>query len=183
MSNTSKIPVAIIGGGPTGLVSSILLSLCDVPHVLFERYPDTSIFPKAVGLNHRTIEIFRQIGIEPHVIQHRAPADIAGRTAWYTSLGPDGKEIASRDAWGGGIHLQDYEAVSPCQCTQLSQISLEPILESRALIQPSWSLSIEFRQRRAIVEVHLKTTALATTHLNQSVLTVPLEGLFKRSNR
>ena len=124
--------VVIVGGGPKGLVTSILLSLCEIPHVLFARYPGTSIFPRAVGLNHRTIEIFRQIGIETDIIKHRAPAGIAGRMASYTSLGPDGKEIISRDAWGGGNHQEEYEAVSPSQYTLLPRIRLEPILKRRA---------------------------------------------------
>ncbi len=60
-------PVAIVGGGPVGLASSILLSLRRIPHIVFEQYPGTSIHPKAAGLNQRTIEIFRQMGIEDEV--------------------------------------------------------------------------------------------------------------------
>lgn len=36
-------PVAIIGGGPVGLATSIALSQHGIPHVLFERHPGTSI--------------------------------------------------------------------------------------------------------------------------------------------
>ncbi|KIX04492.1 uncharacterized protein Z518_05362 [Rhinocladiella mackenziei CBS 650.93] len=130
----SKIqPVAIIGGGPTGLASSILLSLCKIPHVLFERYPSTSIHPKACGYNHRTVEIYRHMGIEKDIVRHRAPKAIDGQTAWYTSFGPYGKEIVRRNAWGGGIYRKEYEEVSPCSYSILPQIRLEPILQKRAL--------------------------------------------------
>ncbi|KAJ4520899.1 hypothetical protein HRR83_002668 [Exophiala dermatitidis] len=125
--------VAIVGGGPTGLAASILLSLCKIPHVLFERYPSTSIHPKACGYNHRTLEIFRLMGIEKDVIEQRAPKTIDGQTAWYTSFGPNGKEIVSRNAWGGGIYQKEYDQVSPCSYTTLPQIRLEPILQKRAL--------------------------------------------------
>lgn len=125
--------VAIVGGGPVGLASSILLSLCKIPHVLFERYPSTSIHPKACGYNQRTVEIFRQLGVEKDVIEQRAPKAQDGHTAWYTSFGPHGRQIVQRDAWGGGAYEEEYAAVSPCAYSVLPQIRLEPILQRRAL--------------------------------------------------
>lgn len=126
-------PVVVIGGGPVGLVSSILLSLQNIPHLLFERHPSTSIHPKACGLNQRTIEIFRHIGIEPDVLKQAAPRNTYSRTAWYTSLGPDGREIHSRDAWGGGEYEAAFASASPSPYVILPQIRLEPILQRRAL--------------------------------------------------
>jgi len=125
--------VAIIGGGPAGLASSILLSLRGISNVVFERYPNTSIHPKACGINQRTTEIFRIMGIEEEVYAHAAPPEIAGRTAWYTSLGPEGREIISRDAWGGGIYEEEYKKNSPSRYCILPQIRLEPILKRRAI--------------------------------------------------
>ncbi|KAK7525456.1 uncharacterized protein IWZ02DRAFT_469090 [Phyllosticta citriasiana] len=60
-------PVAIIGGGPIGL---------NIPHVLFERHPSTAICPRACGINQRTTEIFRVMGIEEDVYAISAPPDI-----------------------------------------------------------------------------------------------------------
>ena len=86
-------PVIIVGGGPVGLVSSILLSLQKIPNVLFERHPGTSIHPKACGLNQRTMEIFRHIGVEEEALRQSAPPETVSRTAWYTGLGTRGREI------------------------------------------------------------------------------------------
>lgn len=61
-----------------------------------------------------------------------APVSRSKRTAWYTSLGPQGREICSRDAWGGGPHAAAYEAASPCRYVLLPQVRLEPILRKRA---------------------------------------------------
>ncbi|OTB04379.1 hypothetical protein M426DRAFT_58642 [Hypoxylon sp. CI-4A] len=127
------IPVAIVGGGPVGLVSSILLSMSGIKHVVFEQYPDTSIHPKALGINQRTVEIFRQIGIEEELAKHRAPPDTVSHTAWYTGLGKDDLEIVKREAWGGGEKAQEYERNSPSRYSMLAQIRLEPILKRRAL--------------------------------------------------
>lgn len=131
-SHSNMPPVIIVGGGPVGLVSSILLSLQEIPNVLFERHPGTSIHPKACGLNQRTMEIFRHIGVEDEVIHQSAPQDTVSRTAWYTSLGANGREIYSRDAWGGGKYQARYEEASPCSYRILPQIRLEPILLNRA---------------------------------------------------
>ncbi|KAK5042880.1 hypothetical protein LTR84_012413 [Exophiala bonariae] len=127
------LPVAIVGGGPVGLVSSILLSMRKIPHVIFEQFPGTSIHPKACGLNQRTMEIFRHIGVEREVVKHRAPLNVAGKTGWYTNIGPNGREIYSRDSWGGGKYQEEYRRASPAQYSTLAQIRLEPILQRRAL--------------------------------------------------
>ena len=132
MANPQQYPVAIIGGGPVGLSSSILLSLRDIPHVLFERHLSTSIHPKACGLNQRTGEIFRQMGVEQEIIANAAPPNTCSKTAWYTSLGPTGTKIVSRDAWGGGRYADEYRTASPSRYVTLPQIRLEPILSRKA---------------------------------------------------
>src|SRR4051812_46624109 len=109
------LPVAIVGGGPVGLISSILLSMRKIPHRVFEQFPGTSIHPKACGLHQRTIEIFRHVGVEEEIKRHRAPLDIVGRTGWFTGIGPQSREIYSRDSWGGGKYQQEYLQASPVQ--------------------------------------------------------------------
>ena len=83
-----------------------------------------------------------------------APVGSSRRTAWYTSLGTghagevdgevngdvngcggngtEGREICSRDAWGGGDKQEIYEKASPARYVLCAQIRLEPILQRRA---------------------------------------------------
>lgn len=89
--------------------------------------------PKACGINQRTTEVFRVMGIEDEVYAHATPAEAAGRAAWYTSLGPEGKEIFSRDAWGGGQYDAEYATHSPFKYCILPQIRLEPIMKRLAI--------------------------------------------------
>ncbi|KAH7393678.1 2,4-dichlorophenol 6-monooxygenase [Cadophora sp. MPI-SDFR-AT-0126] len=130
---SQRLPVAIVGGGPVGLVSSILLSLLKIPHRVFEQFPGTSIHPKACGLNQRTVELFRHIGIEDEFKQHRAPKEIIGKTGWFTGIGRQDREILVRDAWGAGKYAGAYKKFSPCEYSVLPQIRLEPLLQKRAL--------------------------------------------------
>ncbi|MFG1922384.1 FAD-dependent monooxygenase [Cryptosporangium sp. NPDC048952] len=135
-----EFPVVIVGGGPVGLTASILLSKLGVRHALFERHPGTSIHPKAIGLNQRTIEIFRSAGLGPDIAAAAAPPRTVSRTAWYTSFGGPtplhGRQIAIRDAWGGGAYAEEYAAASPAPYTMLPQIRLEPILRAHASASP-----------------------------------------------
>lgn len=112
-----------------------LLSLRGISNKLFERHPSTSIHSKACGINQRTTEILRVMGVEEEVYAISAPAEKAGRTAWYTSLGEEGKEVFSRDAWAGGQYAAKYAQHSPSICSILPQVNLEPILERRAVEQ------------------------------------------------
>ena len=67
----------IAGGGPVGLTASILLSRFGVPSLLVERHPGTSIHPKARGINARTMEVFRQCGVEAAVHAAELPPEKA----------------------------------------------------------------------------------------------------------
>jgi 2-polyprenyl-6-methoxyphenol hydroxylase-like FAD-dependent oxidoreductase len=60
----AAIPVLIVGGGPIGLSTSLLLSHHGIRSLLVEQHPGTSTYPKARLINSRTMEIFRQLGIE-----------------------------------------------------------------------------------------------------------------------
>jgi 2-polyprenyl-6-methoxyphenol hydroxylase-like FAD-dependent oxidoreductase len=60
----ARIPVLIVGGGPSGLLSAALLARQGVPSLLVERHSATSTHPKARGVTVRSMEIFRQCGLE-----------------------------------------------------------------------------------------------------------------------
>ena len=60
----TEVPVLIVGGGPVGLTSALLLARQGIQTLLIERHPGTSIHPRARGINIRTMEIFRSVGLE-----------------------------------------------------------------------------------------------------------------------
>ncbi len=69
----SKVPVVIVGGGPVGLSMGILLQRFGIDFVLLERSPTTTNHPKARGTYTRTMEIFRQWGIDGLMKRHALP--------------------------------------------------------------------------------------------------------------
>src|SRR6266567_476831 len=58
------VPVLIVGGGIVGLSASLFLSHHGVRSLLIERHSGTSIHPRARGVNGRTMEIYRELGLE-----------------------------------------------------------------------------------------------------------------------
>jgi putative polyketide hydroxylase len=66
MSQTHT-PVLIVGGGLTGLSSAVFLAWHQVPCTLVERHPDLLIHPRLRGLTPRTVELLRQLGLEPAI--------------------------------------------------------------------------------------------------------------------
>ena len=127
MPRMPDIDVLIVGGGPVGLTASILLSRLGVSSLLVERHPGTSIHPKARGINARTMEIFRQCGVEAAVraagLAHERSRFIiwAGRWPARSSSG------ASPPA--RGRRPSASRPVLRCLC---AQDDLEPVLRAHA---------------------------------------------------
>lgn len=60
-------PVLIVGGALTGLSSAVFLAWHGVPSVVVERHPALLIHPRLRGLTPRTVELYRQVGLEPAI--------------------------------------------------------------------------------------------------------------------
>ncbi|MDB5818190.1 MAG: 2-polyprenyl-6-methoxyphenol hydroxylase [Rhizobacter sp.] len=121
------VPVLIVGGGPVGLTASIYLSLFDVESLLVERHPGTAILPKARALNARTMEMYRQIGLEEAIKAVAMPARFGGTILWSESL--SGPEIKRLQPGRGSAANLALSVASNCGC---SQDILEPVLRQRA---------------------------------------------------
>src|SRR5262249_4645293 len=61
-----RVPVAIVGGGPVGLVAAVELARYGIRSVLVEWHESTTWHPKARNLNTRTMEISRGWGTAVH---------------------------------------------------------------------------------------------------------------------
>src|SRR6185503_15785241 len=79
-------PVLIVGGGPVGLTASLALSQQGLPSLLVERHPGTAILPKARGINARTMEMYRQMGVEADIRAAGMPPLFGKMILWAESL-------------------------------------------------------------------------------------------------
>ncbi len=72
-SSSRRTQVFIVGGGPVGLSMAILLQRFSIDFALVERSDTTTDHPKARGTYARTMEIFRQWGIDGLMKRHALP--------------------------------------------------------------------------------------------------------------
>jgi 2-polyprenyl-6-methoxyphenol hydroxylase-like FAD-dependent oxidoreductase len=120
--------VLIVGGSLVGLTASVLLGRHGVPHILIERHRGTAIHPRAAAFHQRTLEIFRNAGVEAEVEQAAEREFVQnGAIMAVDSLG--GRELAwfYRDVNDG------VEDLSPSRRIFITQIGLEPVLRERAI--------------------------------------------------
>ena len=116
--------VLIVGAGPTGVMTSLLLQRLGVASRIVERRDGPQRAPAAHAINARTFEICRQAGVDMAAIAAASqdPRD-AGATHWVTRLG--GEVLGSLPYERQG---DDVLAVTPTPLRNLSQHRFEPIL-------------------------------------------------------
>jgi 2-polyprenyl-6-methoxyphenol hydroxylase-like FAD-dependent oxidoreductase len=125
-----QVPVLIVGGGPVGLTASILLSRQGVRSLLAERHPGTAIHPKSRGINARTMEIFRQCGVESAVRNAGLSPERTGLIVWARTLA--GEEIERRAPTRSSLASAGLSPARNCVC---AQDDLEPVLRASAETQ------------------------------------------------
>jgi 2-polyprenyl-6-methoxyphenol hydroxylase-like FAD-dependent oxidoreductase len=119
----ADVPVLIVGGGPTGLSASLLLSRHGVRSLLVERHPSTSMHPKARGLNVRTLELLRAWGLERAVRAAGSELNRALDVVWAPTLvSPETRRLP----YGGAGERQASD--SPTTSAGCTQDKLERIL-------------------------------------------------------
>ncbi|MGG2093376.1 FAD-dependent monooxygenase [Bacillus sp. S13(2024)] len=133
---SNHVPVLIIGGGLTGLTSALFLAHHKVDYLLIERHATTAIHPKAGGITFRTMELFRELGLEKNIRAAGKPLEnCRGRIAVNTMAEADHEELKRvriAQAENDESMSEIITKISPSKVTACYQIDLEPMLLQEA---------------------------------------------------
>lgn len=130
-------PIAIVGGGPCGLLMALLLARHGVECELFEEKEGLSTHPKAMGISRRTAEIFRELGLWEKI--QEASLSLEGRDLILWSQGLAGEVL-------GAVPLVGLETpYSPCHALHCPQTIQERILYEA--LQGEARAHLNFKQR------------------------------------
>ena len=123
--------VLIVGSGPAGSAAALFLSTLGVGNIMITKYRWTANTPRAHITNQRTMEIFRDVGIEDAVRAEATPNELMGDTVFCTSIA--GEELGRILTFGTHpARHADYELASPASTCDIPQTYLEPILVRNA---------------------------------------------------
>lgn len=157
MAEQDRVPVLIVGGGIVGLSASLFLSHMGIRTLLVERHSGTSIHPRARGFNGRTMELYRELGIDEAV--RAAGAELSRSFGIYRSSSLfeliEKKKRAKEDAARGGMPGSGIvTSISPVAGARGTQDLVEPVLLTAAQEQKYANLRFytectEFEQNEA----------------------------------
>lgn len=123
--------VLVVGCGPAGLTAASLLARYGVRVIAVSRYPGTANSPRAHITNSRTLEVFRDLGIEEEIRAVGYPLAWLHNNVVMTSF--EGRELARWPSYGSAPHrLSDYAVASPDGGINCPQHVMEPVLLAAA---------------------------------------------------
>ena len=126
--------VVVVGSGPAGASAALFLSTLGVANIMITKYRWTANTPRAHITNQRTMEIFRDVGVEEQVLAEATPHELMGDTVFCTSIA--GEEIGRILTWGTHPAREgDYRLASPSLNCDIPQTYLEPILVRNATVR------------------------------------------------
>jgi 2-polyprenyl-6-methoxyphenol hydroxylase-like FAD-dependent oxidoreductase len=121
------VPVLIVGGSLVGLSAALLLGHHGIRSFVVEHHRGTAIHPRAAQVHQRTMEIYREVGIE-QIVRKRSDEQFVQDGAVMAVETLAGKELAYFIA-----NLNEgIRDVSPTERVFISQTLLEPLLKTRA---------------------------------------------------
>ena len=70
-----EVPVLIIGTGPSGATTALLLARMGIKSMVVSKHKSTANTPRAHIFNQRAMEVLRDAGLEPKFRDLATPAD------------------------------------------------------------------------------------------------------------
>lgn len=136
--------VVIVGAGPVGATMALLLADHGIPTLVVDRRTRPQTHPAAHVLSTRSLEIWRQLGLEREIRRLSAPIHELRTISYCTTLaGPALGEVPVLDLSAEDVAA--VESISPTRAVHLPQNFLEDLMWDRlrdhALVdfRPGWT--------------------------------------------
>lgn len=144
-----RTPILVVGGGPVGMLLAYTLSAYHgVRCTLVEQSPTTTKYPKMEYTNHRSMEIYRRLGIAAQLRSMGVDPEVDLREIIATGLGDKGKMITTWERPSpADVERKTTEAndgTGPCEtyvrCHQLPiEKWLKGLVEDQEKCQSRWN--------------------------------------------
>jgi 2,4-dichlorophenol 6-monooxygenase len=146
---------------------------------MITKYRWTANTPRAHITNQRTMEVFRDLGIEAQVLADATPHELIGDTVFCTSIA--GEEIGRIRTWGTHPAREaDYQLASPSLTCDIPQTYLEPILVKNATTRGTQTrFSTEYlshTQDTDGVDVHVRDRLTGTVYSIRAKYLIGADG-------
>ncbi|WP_405061056.1 FAD-dependent monooxygenase [Kribbella sp. NBC_01505] len=122
MTDDVHVPVLVVGGGLVGLATTLFLAHHGVRTLLVDRHSGLSIQGRARGINQRTMEIYRALGLEAAIREAGRPFEDDWGVARCETLASGWHWLFDDDA------PRSWPSLSPGEFCQADQSAVEPIL-------------------------------------------------------
>lgn len=152
-----ETPVLIVGAGPAGATTALLLGRLGVPSIVISRHSSTANTPRAHIFNQRAMEVLRDASLQERLRALATPAEYMTYATWSHSLA--GEEYGRQYSWGNGPDRKGaYESASPCVMSDLPQSVLEPVLVEQAqALGAKFFFSTEFVSQLELTDGRIQT--------------------------
>ncbi|GAB2734799.1 FAD-dependent monooxygenase [Kitasatospora kifunensis] len=178
----ARTAVAVVGGSVVGLTTAALLARWAVPCVLVEKHPAPLNHPRARGFSPRTVEVFRQLGVEAAI---RAVAGLGSDDPTTPAMRAATLADPDPHLFEAGV-LESMAGISPCTAQPVHQNLVEEVLYRRAL---DLGADIRFGVRAVTVDQDAEGVALqlrdrnGRDHLLHADYLVAADGATSRIRR
>lgn len=125
--STIQTDVLIVGAGPVGLLTALLLEKVGLDYLVVERRPALHIAPQAHVITSRSLEICRSIGLSDMPIRAAGPKALdTVNIRWVDRLA--GRDLGLFSLVSDSAAVQRMMSNSPTPTTNLSQDKFEQLL-------------------------------------------------------